>query len=93
MVQPQKKPRGGEFTPPENATNRRLSSISIRIEHAIGRVKRDRMVKDKRRLFKDGIRDTMRETCGGLHHFRLQYRPWHYATCQILKVSNLEASA
>jgi hypothetical protein len=80
IVQPTKKPRGGELTPPEKATNRRISSIRIRIEHAIGGVKRDRMVKDNIRLFKDGIRDTIMETCCGLHNFRLQYRPWCYAT-------------
>jgi hypothetical protein len=28
---------------------------------------------------KDGIRDTIMETCCGLHNFRLQYRPWNYA--------------
>jgi hypothetical protein len=79
MIQPKKKPRGGELTPPEQATNRRMSSTRIRIEHAIGGVKRSRMVKDKIRLLKDGIRDTIMETCCGLHNFRLQYRPWHYA--------------
>jgi hypothetical protein len=79
-VQPKKKPRGGELTPPEKATNRRLSSISIRIEHAIGGVKRYRIVKDKIRLLKDGIRDAVMETCCGLHNFRLQYRPWCYAS-------------
>jgi hypothetical protein len=80
IVQPKKKPRGGELTPPEKATKRRMSSIRIRIEHAIGGVKRYRIVKDKIRLFKDGIRDTMMETCCGLHNYRLQYRPWHYAS-------------
>jgi len=79
IVQPKKKPRGGELTPPEKATNRSISSISIRIEHAIGGVKRYRSVKDKRRLLKDGMRDIILETCGGLHNFRLQYRPWNYA--------------
>jgi hypothetical protein len=78
-VQPKKKPPGGELTPPETAVNRAISSIRIRSEHAIGGVKRDRLVKDKRRLLKDGIRDTIMETCGGLHNFRLQYRPWNYA--------------
>jgi hypothetical protein len=80
IIQPKKKPRGGELTPPEKATNRRISSIRIRIEHAIGGVKRYRIVKDKIRLLKDGIRDTVMETCCGLHNFRLQYRPWHYAS-------------
>ena len=80
IVQPKNKPRGGELTPPEKATNRRISSISIRIEHAIGSVKRYRIVKDKIRLFKDGLRDTIMETCCGLHNFRLQSRPWRYAS-------------
>jgi DDE superfamily endonuclease len=79
MFQPKKKPRGGELTPSEKATNRRISSIRIRVEHAIGRVKRYRMVKDKIRLLKDGIRDTVMETCCGLHNFRILYRPWNYA--------------
>jgi DDE superfamily endonuclease len=80
IVQPKKKPRGGELTPPAKAHNRVISSIRIRIEHAIGGVKRYRMVKDKIRLLKDGIRDSIMETCCGLHNFRLQYRPWHYAS-------------
>ena len=80
MVQPKKKARGGELTPPENAMNRQISSIRIRIEHAIGGVKRYRVVKDKIRLLKDRIRDTVMETCCGLHNFRLQYRPWRYAS-------------
>ena len=79
IVQPKKTPRGGELTPPEKATNRQISSIRIRIEHAIGGVKRYRIVKDKLRLLKDGIRDSIMETCCGLHNFRLQYRPWNYA--------------
>jgi hypothetical protein len=49
----------------------------MRIEHTIGGVKRDRIVKDKISLLKDGIRDTIMEACCGLHHVRLQYRPWH----------------
>jgi hypothetical protein len=80
IVQPKKKPRGGELTPPEKATNRRISSISIRLEQAIGGVKRSRIVKDKIRLLQDGVRATIMETCCGLHNFRLQYRPWHYAS-------------
>ena len=80
IVQPKKTPPGGALTPPETETNRRISSVSMRIEHAIGGVKRDRIVKDNIRLLKDGIRDIVMETCCGLHNFRLQYRPWHYAS-------------
>jgi DDE superfamily endonuclease len=79
-VQPKKTPPGGELTPPEKATNRRISSSRIRSEHAIGGVKRDRIVKDTIRLLKDGLRDAVMDTCGGLHNFRLQYRLWHYAS-------------
>jgi hypothetical protein len=80
IVQPKKTPPGGELTPPEKETNRRISSPRRRIEHAIGGVKRSRIGKDKIRLLKDRGRDTVMETCCGLHNFRLQYRPWHYAS-------------
>jgi hypothetical protein len=55
LVQPKKSPPGGALTPPEKATNRRIASIRIRIEHAIGGVKRYRIVKDTIRLLKDGL--------------------------------------
>jgi DDE superfamily endonuclease len=80
IVQPKKKPCGGERTPPEQATNRRIAASRSRIEHVIGGVKRYRIVQDTIRLLKDRIRDTIMETCCGLHNFRLQYRPWHYAS-------------
>jgi len=65
IVQPKKKPRGRELTLPEQATNRQISSIRMRIEHAIGGVKRYRIVKDSIRLLKDGNRDAVMETCVG----------------------------
>jgi hypothetical protein len=77
---PQQPPPGGDLTPPEKETNRRISSTSRRIAHAIGGVNRDRIVEDTIRLLKDGMRDTIMETCGGWHNFRLQYSPWHYAS-------------
>ena len=45
----------------------------------MGGVKRYRIVKDEIHLLKGGIRDTILKTCCGLHNFRLQYRPRHYA--------------
>ena len=44
LVQPKKKPPGGELTPPEQATNRRISSIRIRIatRHWWGKTLQDR---------------------------------------------------
>jgi hypothetical protein len=79
ILQPKKKPRGKELTPDEKADNRLISKIRIRIEHAIGGVKRYRIVKEKIRNWKQGFRDKVMETCCGLHNFRLNFRPWHYA--------------
>jgi len=78
ILQPKKKPRGKELTPEEKEDNRLISKIRIRIEHAIGGVKRYRIVKDKIRNWKKGFRDNVMETCCGLHNFRLNFRPWHY---------------
>ena len=78
MIQPMKKPRGKELTPEQKESNRQISSLRIRVEHAIGGVKRYRIVKDQLRVWKDDFRDKVMETCCGLHNFRLNFRPWHY---------------
>lgn len=76
IIQPKKKPRGGEPDEEEKEKNREISKIRIRIEHAISGVKRYRIVKDKIRNWKKGFRDIVMETCCGLHNFRLRFRPW-----------------
>jgi hypothetical protein len=78
LRQPKKKPRGKDLTPEDKVNNRLISKVRIRVEHAIGGVKRYRLVKDKIRNWKDGFRDKVMETCCGLHNFRLNFRPWHY---------------
>ncbi|MBD3263436.1 transposase [Candidatus Woesearchaeota archaeon] len=78
IIQPKKKPRGKELTPDEKETNRLINQIRVRAEHAVGGVKRYRIVKDKIRNWKAGFRDKVMETCCGLHNFRLNFRPWHY---------------
>ena len=80
MIQPMKKPRGKELTPEQKESNRQISRLRIRVEHAIGGVKRYRIVKDQVRARKDNFRDRVMETCCGLHNFRLNFRPWHYKT-------------
>lgn len=80
ILQPQKKPRGKTLSALSKAINQWISRLRIRIEHAIGGVKRYRIVKDKLRNWKKGIRDLLFETCCGLHNFRLNFRPWHYET-------------
>ena len=80
MIQPTKKPKGRELTVQEKAKNRKISSIRIRIEHAMSGIKRYRIVKDKLRNYKKGFTDLVMETCSGLHNFRLNFRPWEYPT-------------
>ena len=83
VIQPKKKPRGGELTPEEKEKNRLISSIRVRVEHVISGVKRYRIVKDKLRNWKKGFSDLVMETCCGLHNFRLNFRPWCYDTPNI----------
>lgn len=78
ILQPKKKPRGGELCYADKVRNRLIAGIRVRIEHAIGSVKRYRIVKDKSRNWKPGFRDLMFDICCGLHNFRLNFRPWHY---------------
>ena len=80
IIQPKKKPKGGELTDEEKEINRKIASIRIRVEHTISGVKRYRIVKDKLRNWKKGFCDLVMETCCGLHNFRLNFRPWRYET-------------
>lgn len=47
---PHKKPRGGELTPEQKEANRAFSSVRVRVEHSIRRVKAFRIVRDEYRL-------------------------------------------
>ena len=79
-LQPKKKPKGRHLTDEEKAKHREISSIRIRIEHAIGGIKRHRIVKQKLRNPQKGFPDLVMETCWGLHNFRLNFRPCAYPT-------------
>src|SRR2546422_2518094 len=48
----------------------------LRIEHVHSSVKRCRVVKDRIRLWKDGVRDLVMELCCALHNFRVRLTPW-----------------
>ena len=80
IIQPKKKPRGGELTEEEKEVNSSISSIRIRVEHVVSGVKRYRIIKEKMRNWRKGFRDKVMETCCGLHNFRLHFRPWNYAS-------------
>jgi hypothetical protein len=76
ILMPTKKPRGGELSLEQERANQVLHQRRLRIEHVNSSVKRCRMVKDRRRLWKAGVRDLVMELCCALHNFRVRLNPW-----------------
>jgi hypothetical protein len=76
VVMPTKKPRGQELTMEQQLANEVLNHRRRRIEHVNSSVKRCRIVKDRLRLWKQGVRDLMMELCCALHNFRVRLNPW-----------------
>ena len=77
ILQPRKKPRGGELTAEEKQLNRILSSIRVVIEHLISGAKRLRIVKEELRLKVENISDDLMEIACGTHNFRdLMRKPY-----------------
>ena len=82
-MQPKKKPKGEELSDMDKHINQWIASIRIQVEHVIGGVKRYRIVKDRIRNWKKGFKDSIIETCCGLHNFRLRFRSWSYGPIQL----------
>jgi len=76
LLMPTKKPRGQELTLEQQLTNQALHDRRLRIEHVNSSVKRCRIVKDRMRLWKEGMRDLVMELCCALHNFRVRLTPW-----------------
>src|SRR5262245_49246473 len=76
ILMPTKKPRGGELTLEQDLANQERHQRRLRIEHVNSSVQRCRMVKDRIRLWKEGIRDLVMELCCALHNFRVRLNPW-----------------
>jgi hypothetical protein len=76
ILMPTKKPRGQALTLEQQLANQALHQRRLRIEQVISSVKRRRVVKDRIRLWKDGIRDLVMERCCALHNFRVCLTPW-----------------
>jgi hypothetical protein len=53
-----------------------LMQRRLRIEHVNSSVKRCRIVKDRIRLWKKGVRDLIMTLCCPLHNFRVRLTPW-----------------
>src|SRR5262249_21199379 len=76
ILLPTKKPPGQELTREQQRANQALNQRPLRIEHVNSSVKRCRIVKDRIRLWKHGIRDLVMERCCALHNFRVRLNPW-----------------
>ena len=73
---PTKKPRGEERPLEQHVANQAVHQRRLRIEHGNSRVKRCRIVQDRIRLWKEGVRDIVMELCCALHNFRVRLTPW-----------------
>jgi hypothetical protein len=76
ILMPTKKPHGEELTREQYVVNQELHHCRLRIEHVNSSVKRCRIVKDRIRLWKEGVRDLVMELCCALHNFRARLTPW-----------------
>ena len=76
ILMPTKKPRGQELPVEEQRANQALHHRRSRIEHVNSSVKRCRIVKDRLRLWKQGLRALVMELCCALHNFRVRLNPW-----------------
>jgi hypothetical protein len=76
MLMPTKNPRGQELTMEETLANQALHHHRLRIEHVHRSMKRGRIVKDRIRLWKEGVRDVVMAICCALHNVRVRLIPW-----------------
>lgn len=68
---PSKKPKGKELSDIQKKQNREISSFRILVEHAIGGVKKCRIVKERFRCRKFGFDDLVMLIACGLHNLRM----------------------
>ena len=73
---PIKKPRGPELPLAPHLANQALHHRRLRMEHGPRSVKRGRIVKDRIRLWKEGVRDLVMDICWALPNFRARLTPW-----------------
>ena len=76
ILMPMRKPAGQELTVEQHVSNEALHQRRLRIEHVNSSVKRCRIVKDRLRLWKQGVRDQVMEICCALHNLRVRLTPW-----------------
>jgi DDE superfamily endonuclease/Helix-turn-helix of DDE superfamily endonuclease len=73
IMQPKKKPKGGELTEEEKKDNKLISKVRIVIEHVIAGIKRLHVVKAVFRNTKEGYDDLVMRLACGLHNLRERF--------------------
>ena len=64
-----------ELTREQQRANQALTQRRLRSEHVHSSVTRSRIVKDRIRLWKEGVRDLVMELCCALHNVRVRLNP------------------
>ncbi len=76
ILMPTKTPCGRELTREQQRANQARHGRRLRIEQVHSSVKRCRLVKDRIRLWKEGVRALVMERCCALHNLRVRLTPW-----------------
>ena len=71
---PLKKPKGGELTPEEKATNKRLAQLRVPVEHANAGIKISNICQITFRNRKAGMADRAMSVSAGLYNFKCRER-------------------
>ena len=74
VVMPEKKPKNQQLSSEDKAFNQLVSSMRVTVEHAIGGIKRLRIVQEKIRLRIENIHDRVMLIACGLHNLRIGHR-------------------
>lgn len=74
VVMPEKKPRGKELSQEQKQHNKQKARQRVVVEHAIGGIKKWRIVKDKIRSYRHLLRDEVMLIACGLHNFILNLK-------------------
>jgi hypothetical protein len=78
IIQPVRKSKGKELSQEDKITNREVSRVRVRVEHAIGGIKFMRIVKEECRLRANSFVERIFATCAALHNLRIKVKPWEY---------------
>ena len=72
VMMPKKKPKGGELSDAEKASNKAISGFRVRVEHAIGGLKRFGIANEKCRNKDDKFNDQVMAISCGLWNYHLK---------------------